>query len=149
MVYFSNPQTWIVVAVTLIIVTLCIGLHYEILVHCRRYLNQLTDRRRRRVLVLILLILLAHSLEIWLFGIGYALLLEVFDGGELAGAVMNSYVDYVYYSAVVFTTVGFGDITPHGPIRFLTGMEALAGLVMITWSASYTFLEMQRDWTRE
>jgi hypothetical protein len=25
-------------------------------------------------------------------------------------------------------------------------MEALTGLVMITWSASFTFLEMQRDW---
>ena len=28
----------------------------------------------------------------------------------------------------------------------MTGVEALAGLVMITWSASYTFLEMQRYW---
>jgi len=96
-----------------------------------------------------LLILLAHSVEIWIFGIGYAVALEVFNGGELTGAVVQSWVDYVYYSAVVYTTVGFGDITPIGPIRFLTGVEALSGLVMITWSASYTFLEMQRDWTRE
>jgi hypothetical protein len=28
----------------------------------------------------------------------------------------------------------------------MTGLEALTGLVMITWSASFTFLEMQRDW---
>jgi hypothetical protein len=42
--------------------------------------------------------------------------------------------------------VGFGDLVPHGAIRFMTGMEALTGLVMITWSASFTFLEMQRDW---
>ena len=149
MVYFSNPQTWIVVAITLIIVSLCIGLHFEILSHCRRYLKRLSEQRRRRVLVLILIILFAHTIEIWLFAIGYALSLEIFDGGELAGAIVESVVDYVYYSAVVYTTVGFGDITPIGPIRFMTGVEALSGLVMITWSASYTFLEMQRDWTRE
>jgi hypothetical protein len=45
--------------------------------------------------------------------------------------------------------VGFGDIVPVGPIRFMAGMEGLTGLVMITWSASYAFLEMHRDWRVE
>ena len=57
-----------------------------------------------------------------------------------------SWVDSFYFSVVAVTTVGFGDVYPVGPIRFMTGMEALTGLVMITWSASFTFLEMQRDW---
>jgi hypothetical protein len=157
MAYLANHQTWIVVAATLMIVSACIGLHYEILGHCRRYLTTLSERRRRRVLILILIILLAHTIEIWLFGIGYFVLLEIFgageltvltiQSGELTGMVTQSFFDYVYYSAVVYTTVGFGDLIPIGPIRFMTGMEALLGLVMITWSASYTFLEMQRDWT--
>ncbi|MGD8322971.1 MAG: ion channel [Gammaproteobacteria bacterium] len=146
MVYLQNYQTWIVVGTTLLIVSLCIGLHYEILSHCRRYLSKISERRRRRVLILILIILLAHTTEIWLFALGYFLMLDVFTAGELAGLAIQSLADYVYYSAVVFTTVGFGDITPIGPIRFMTGVEALLGLVMITWSASYTFLEMQRDW---
>lgn len=150
MVYLSNYQTWIVVATTLLVVSLCIGLHYEILSHCRRYLMKLSERRRRRVLILILIILLAHTIEIWIFGLGYFVLLDFFSAGELAGfagLTIQSMADYVYYSAMVYTTVGFGDMTPIGPIRFMTGMEALLGLVMITWSASYTFLEMQRDWT--
>ncbi len=150
MVYLSNYHTWIVVTTTLLVVSLCIGLHYEILSHCRRYLIKIGERRRRRVLILILIILLAHTIEIWLFGIGYFVLLDVFSAGELAGFAgqsIQSMADYVYYSAMVYTTVGFGDMTPIGPIRFMSGMEALLGLVMITWSASYTFLEMQRDWT--
>lgn len=147
MIYLADIQTWIVVAVTLVIVSVCIGLHYEILSHCRRYLTKLSERRRRRVLILILIILLAHTMEIWLFGLGYILLLEVFNAGELAGLGIQSFADYIYYSAVVYTTVGFGEIFPIGPIRFMTGVEALLGLVMITWSASYTFLEMQRDWS--
>lgn len=150
MVYLSNYQTWVVVATTLLIVSICIGLHYEILSHCRRYLMKLSARRRKRVLILILIILVAHTTEIWLFGLGYYILLDVFSAGELAGMAgetIQSLADYVYYSAMVYTTVGFGDMIPIGPIRFMSGMEALLGLVMITWSASYTFLEMQRDWT--
>jgi hypothetical protein len=147
MVYLSDSQTWIAVATTIVIVSLCIGLHFEILSHCRRYLTRFSAHRRRRVLILILIILVAHTTEIWLFALGYYLLLDVFSAGELAGLAIQSSADYVYYSAMVFTTVGFGDMTPVGPIRFMSGTEALLGLVMITWSASYTFLEMQRDWS--
>jgi hypothetical protein len=28
----------------------------------------------------------------------------------------------------------------------MTGTEALTGFLLITWSASFTFLEMQRFW---
>jgi len=39
-----------------------------------------------------------------------------------------------------------GDIIPLGPLKILTAMEGLIGLGFITWSASFTFLEMQRYW---
>ncbi len=52
----------------------------------------------------------------------------------------------MYYSAMVYTTVGFGDQVPLGAIRMLTSAEALAGFALITWSASFTFLQMQRVW---
>ena len=29
-----------------------------------------------------------------------------------------------------------------GDVRFLAGLEALTGLVLITWSASFLFIEM-------
>ena len=144
--YLLSPQTWIVIVATLIVVTLCIGLHFEILSRCRRYLTLLSQQRRRRVLILIFIILFAHTVEIWLFALGYLTLIHGFGIGSLSGLEANLLPDYVYYSAMVYTTVGFGDVLPTGAIRFLSGMEALTGLVMITWSASYTFLEMQRDW---
>lgn len=144
--YLVSPQTWTVVLATLIIVTLCIGLHFEILSKCRGYLTLLSEQRRRRVLILIFIILFAHTVEIWIFAFGYMILTRWFDIGSLSGLEAQQLPDYVYYSAMVYTTVGFGDVLPTGAIRFMTGMEALTGLVMITWSASYTFLEMQRDW---
>jgi hypothetical protein len=57
--------------------------------------------------------------------------------------------DSVYFSAVVYTTLGLGDVVPHGAIRFMAGTEALTGFLLITWSASFTFLEMQRFWRND
>jgi hypothetical protein len=47
---------------------------------------------------------------------------------------------------VCYTTLGLGDVVPTGAVRFLAGVEALSGFVLITWSASFTFLEMERFW---
>jgi hypothetical protein len=66
--------------------------------------------------------------------------------GIVAGAHPLSLLDAVYMSAVTYTTVGFGDLAPIGPIRFIAGTVALTGFVLITWSASFTYLEMTRDW---
>ncbi|MEM9882591.1 MAG: potassium channel family protein, partial [Planctomycetota bacterium] len=52
--------------------------------------------------------------------------------------------DAVYFSAAVYTTVGFGDITPVGHLRLLVGIEALTGLMLVAWSASFTFLVSSR-----
>lgn len=69
--------------------------------------------------------------------------------GELQGLESDQFFSYFYYSAVVYTTIGFGDIIPLGPAKILTGFEALIGLGFITWSASFTFLEMQHDWRED
>jgi hypothetical protein len=129
-----------------LIVSLCVVLHYEALNACNRYLPVVSHRRRRRVLILIFVVLLTHVAEIWLFGVGYFVLVQRWGIGSLAGLEALSLPDFVYFSAMTYSTVGFGDVVPTGSVRFLAGLEALTGFVMITWSASYTFLEMQRDW---
>ena len=149
MSYLQSPGNWIVVLSSVIIVSLCVVLHYEILSLCNRYLSRLSHLRRRRVLLLMFIILSTHVAEIWLFGVGYLLLATAGSFGALEGLPTTDLPDFVYFSAVTYATVGFGDVVPVGAIRFLAGMESLTGFVMITWSASYTFLEMQRDWRPE
>ena len=146
--YFASPHTWIVVLATLIAVSLCVAVHFKLLSVSRRYLT-LISRRRRRVLLFIIAVLVAHTIEIWIFGIGYYASVVWLGPSSLHGLESASFPDYVYYSAMVYTTVGFGDIVPVGAIRFMTGVEGVTGLVMITWSASYTFIEMQRDWPQD
>jgi hypothetical protein len=47
---------------------------------------------------------------------------------------------------MAYTTLGIGDIEPIGEIRFLAGVEAVTGLVLITWTASFMFVQMQKFW---
>jgi hypothetical protein len=105
-------------------------------------------RRRPRVLLLIFAVLIVHSVEIFLFGLGYYVLLQEPAYGTLQGIGQLNIVNCGYFSAVVYTTLGLGDIVPHGPIRILAGPQSLAGFVLITWSASFTFIEMQSFWKR-
>lgn len=131
-------------AVAIALVTLCILIHYETLVQLER-LGRALRHHRWRILITVHGLLAAHVAEIWVFGFGYFAASEYFDMGELL-ARHDGWFDYVYYSAMVYTTVGFGDLLPSGGLRMITSAQALAGLSLITWSASFTFLQMQRMW---
>jgi hypothetical protein len=138
---------WITVGVTMLIVILCVVLHYETLRLLTDFLPTPPHHHRRRIVILILCLLLLHIVEIWIFGSGYYLLLQQDGFGELSHFNVTLF-DATYFSATVYTTLGFGDIVPTGPIRFLTGTEALSGFILITWSASYVFVEMLKTWKR-
>ncbi len=66
--------------------------------------------------------------------------------GDFGGAFSGTFAEYVYLSAVSYTSPGLGDGRPAGVLRPLTGLEALNGLILIAWSASLTLLSMERFW---
>lgn len=137
----------LVVAVTALSVGIAVLVHYEGLSLLSRGLSRRHEsHRRRKVLYGIFGVLALHVTEIWIFGTAIWGLLHLEHTGSIAGAHPLGLFDAVYMSAVTFTTVGFGDLAPVGPIRFLAGTLALTGFVLITWSASFTYLEMTRDW---
>lgn len=138
----------VVTLVAIVIVSVCVLIHYEALAWLSQALPKLKMNRRPRVLLLIFAILALHSVEILLFAVGYFVLLHDAAFGTLTGLESLTLVNCGYFSAVVFTTLGLGDIVPHGAIRLLTAPQALAGFVLITWSASFTFIEMQSFWKR-
>ena len=140
-----TPQDVIIVGgTTALVVLMGVALHYEGLSALRR-LPHAGFQGRYRISLLILGILALHSMEIWLFGLSYMLLLNVADVGSLTGSTGETVFDYVYFSATVFTTLGFGDIVPAGPIRLMVGTEAVTGLTFITWSASFTYIELTEE----
>lgn len=142
---FLNREDLLVSLITLIVVAACVVIHLEVLTQTRK--NILRIRKTRpRMIFLVSAILLAHLIEICVFGIGYATAISLTEVSQLIGYETFHLKDYFYYSAVVYSTLGFGDLVPTGGLRIMTGVESITGLVLITWSASFTFLEMQRRW---
>ena len=128
-----------------LVVSVAIGIHYETLSRLYRELPKLPLSPRTRIITGVVGAIVAHSLEVLVFALGYYLT-DWSDHGALAGAFSGSAEDYIYFSYSVFTTVGFGDIYPMGQTRWLAGIESLTGLVLITWTASFLYLEMARTW---
>jgi hypothetical protein len=141
-------QLLLIFVINCLIVGLAVVIHYETLYRLARHLPRVKVRPRYKVLWGVLLILVAHVAEIWLFALGCYGLLHLDGMGALSGNVSAaaSLRDCAYFSFVTFTTVGYGDIVATGHIRYLMGLEALTGFVLITWSASFLFLEMQKYW---
>lgn len=145
-----HPAHYIVVAGTGVTVVLAVGLHYEAFRRLSAWLARPARsylRARERLLGLVLTLILIHVAEIWLFGTVSWLLTDFVPAAGKVGAPYEvSFLDHIYLSTASFTTVGYGDVYPLGPVRFLFGTESLTGFALITWSASLTFLEMQRNW---
>jgi hypothetical protein len=90
----------------------------------------------------------ADLLEIFLYAVAFALLHDRPGLGRIDGEFDATALDFFYFSITCYTTLGIGDVYPK-PLRVLAGVESLNGFVLITWSASFTYLMMQRHWHPE
>ncbi|HSG89319.1 MAG TPA: potassium channel family protein [Pseudomonadales bacterium] len=79
-----------------------------------------------------------HLIEVLLWALTY---LAVVPAGEL-----ESIEAALYFSAVTFTTLGYGDLTLASPWRLLSGIEAIDGILLIGWSTALMFAVLQRSW---
>lgn len=136
----------IVTIVNSLVVVTVVMIHYEFLYRLTVLMPKLKTKYRYRIVLGVYGSLLAHGVEIWVFAIAYFVAQKLEGWGHLQGNFDGSFLDCAYYSVTAFTTLGVGDIEPMGPLRFLTGVESLTGLVLITWSASFLFFKMQRYW---
>jgi hypothetical protein len=134
------------IALTLLLAAALI--HYEGLRLTGALVRRLPIRPRQRVLAALLGCLLAHLMEVVLYAAAYAAL-DAAAFGDIRGEFSGAAVDYLYFSLTSYTTLGIGDVYPVGPIRLIAATEALIGFLLITWSASFSYLLMQRWWHPE
>ena len=132
--------------INMLLVSAAVVIHYEILRLLSTIIPKLSVQHRLRVIIGVFGTLVGHVIEIWMFGIAFYLMIQYGDFGSLIGNYSGSILDSVYFSFTNYTSLGFGDIEPLGDIRFLAGLEALTGLALITWSASFMFIEMRKFW---
>jgi hypothetical protein len=121
-------------------------LHYEVLRGLNTRLPALRVPNRFKLLFVVAAAFVAHALEILLYGIAIYVLVAHLGAGELVGARGSLFSNCLYLSAETYTSLGFGDVAPIGPVRLLAGVEALNGLLLIAWTASFTYLSMERFW---
>lgn len=136
----------IITLVNVFVISLAVIVHHECLIALSRLMGRRNEQARTKVLLGVLGTIIAHSVEVWVFGIAYYWLCNFPALGSIEGAFSNDFLDCIYFSFTCFTTVGYGDVVATGHIRFLAVLESLAGLVLITWSASFLYLQMERFW---
>jgi hypothetical protein len=82
--------------------------------------------------------IIGHLVEIGLFAVWAGFLADQAN-------IPHDLMDPVFWSATAYTSLG-GDYPKVPEIRLLTAVEALTGLILITWTASFLFLLMQQYW---
>ena len=78
-------------------------------------------------------IILLHLVEIAVWGMLYA-----------RTGTMPSLQTALYFSAVTYTTTGYGDFVLPEPWRLVGGVEALTGILMCGWSTGFLFAVVHR-----
>jgi hypothetical protein len=139
---------WLFSAV-MVIVT--VSLHYEVMTFVSDKVIPWAQKRvhsRRVMAYAIGGLLLGHIIEIWLFALVMRTLVYFPLFGSVQGDFGSSWEDFLYLSAVNYTSLGDNVIHVVGPTRALTATESLAGMMMIAWSASFAYLKMEMIWER-
>ncbi|MGB1923168.1 MAG: ion channel [Alcanivorax sp.] len=131
--------------VSLAMVLTTVTLHYWTLAGLSALLKRWPDFRGE-ILLVVMVMFVAHMVEVTLYAWVYLILDQGDTAMNLAGAVDGSFLDHLYFSTACYTSLGLGDLYPLGTLRLIAGVEALNGLILITWSASFAFLVMQRRW---
>jgi hypothetical protein len=133
-------------AIALLVVTATVLMHYELLRGTSRLIPLLAIPPRTRIIIVIGGAFVAHLLEISLYAVVFWSMQDHLGLGTVVGHLEGGALDFFYFSTANFTTLGVGDLHATGPMRIVASIQSLNGLVLIGWSASFTYLAMERFW---
>mgnify|MGYP001086781985 CR=1 FL=1 len=144
----SDPALLPVIVASAMSAVVCVGLHGEAACQIRKWGGRSTLPTQVILPACVLILLSIHIVQVLVYALAH-FVIEVMFGDRIGSLALadGSLVERIYFSAVVFSTLGFGDIVPVGPIRLLVAIESINGLMLIAWSATltYTMLELEHD----
>jgi len=133
---------------SVVLVVACILVHYEIMRLTADYLlpRVAIVPRRAHVVVGICACFVAHTIEVWMFA-GLYWLLAVETASGFADEGRRAFLDYLYFSTESYTSLGFSDSRQlSNDLRLLAGIEAMIGLTLIAWTASFNYFMFEHYW---
>ena len=136
----------IAMTASVILVVTTILVLYETLRLTSEHLAELPVPPRVRILAVVLMTFVGHTVAVWIYAGAYWLLVLWIGDDAFEGTPVKTFQDCLYFSVVTYTSLGFGDQVPTSHTRMIAGVEALNGLLLIGWSASFTYLAMERYW---
>jgi hypothetical protein len=71
---------------------------------------------------------IAHLIEIMIWALAYRLTGELKDIEEA-----------IYFSAITFATIGYGDVTLSGKWRIASALEGVNGILLFGWTTAFLF----------
>lgn len=122
------------------------GVHYEALRALNLCLARWVVASRARVAVVALSLCVVHVAEAFLYAVTMYLLARHAGMGTLGASDPPPFSVALYFSLETYSSLGYGDVVPSGALRMMAGAEALNGLLLIGWSASYVYVAMERAW---
>ncbi|MBZ9874658.1 potassium channel family protein [Mesorhizobium sp. BR1-1-9] len=139
----------IAISASAVLALVTVLMHYEVLNMTGALRRRFSLPMRVDLLLLITGAIAAHIAGVGLFAIVYAWMQSHTQYGSLMGEVTGGAEDFFYFSVACYTTLGFGEVYATGPMRIVAALEALNGLVLITWSASFVYAATSSLWKRE
>jgi hypothetical protein len=137
------------IALSVATVFLCFLLHFEAL----RLLTGATVRSpsRPRVVLAIAMagLVSVHIAEIALFAVAFYASVRLFGLGSFVESRSMMPVDYFYYAAETYSSLGYGDIYPLGDVRLLASITPLVGILLLGWSGAFLFSLVRIDGANE
>jgi voltage-gated potassium channel Kch len=142
----GGPALLIGTTVALALVLATVLIHYEVLRVTLEHLCELPVPPRLRIVVVVLAAFAAHLVALSLYALAYEVLASLGLGTIVAARGAVGFAETLYFSAATYSTVGYGDLAPEGASRLVAAVEGLNGLVLIGWSASFTYVAMEKYW---
>lgn len=153
----------IVAGIVILLLGLTVLTHYYGLRLISEVIEVVKISPQARMVIVVFGVIIVHTVEIATYAAGYMVADMIEGTGDFVGlhdslisataissvprtGLSLSFYDYFYFSAETFASLGLGDIYPIGNLRLMASFEVLSGLILIGWSASFTYIAMRKFW---
>jgi hypothetical protein len=111
--------------------------HFEALAVIGRY-SRLPHHPHVAVPTVLTAVILAHIIEIAAYTGIYILADGPLDIGSFAGQ-QPGIPGMFYFAAETYSSLGAGDVIPHGALRLIASIGSINGILLLAWSGAYLF----------